>query len=121
MSKYKLVNGFIPFSFVNLLFSKKISIVYKQQTGSLNKYIYQELLIQYGADFKTADHYGLTPLYLAKSKGFEGEAVFKYLLSEGAPYNEIKSVDVSKVEKEIAQKMAQIDDDQRGHKEDEPQ
>ena len=70
-----------------------------------------ELLIQYGIDFKKPDNFGLTPLYLAKSKGFEGEAVFKYLLSEGAPYNEIKSIDVHRIEKEIEEKMAQLTDE----------
>jgi len=62
-------------------------------------------LIQYGIDYKKEDNYGLTPLYLAKSKGHEGEAVFRYLLGEGAPYNEIKSIDIRKIEAEIANKM----------------
>lgn len=72
--------------------------------------------MQYGVDFLKEDNYGLTPLYLAKSKGHEGEAVFRYLLSEGAPYNEIKTIDLRKVEEEIARKMAlyqaQYDDDE---------
>ncbi|XP_073395153.1 uncharacterized protein [Physcomitrium patens] len=61
-----------------------------------------KFLMQYGVDFLKEDNYGLTPLYLAKSKGHEGEAVFRYLLSEGAPYNEIKTIDLRKVEEEIA-------------------
>ena len=59
------------------------------------------------------DNYGLTPLYLAKSKGHEGEAVFRYLLGEGAPYNDIKTIDVKKIEAEIAHKMAkQLQDEE---------
>ncbi|KAG0562628.1 hypothetical protein KC19_9G160900 [Ceratodon purpureus] len=54
------------------------------------------------------NNYGLTPLYLAKSKGHEGEAVFRYLLGEGAPYNDIKTIDIKKVEAEIARKMAKL-------------
>lgn len=68
------------------------------------------MLIQYGIDFKKEDGYGLTPLYLAKSKGHEGEAVFRYLLGEGAPYNETKTIDVRKIEAEIAHKMAMESD-----------
>lgn len=76
--------------------------------GFLTKYLIEELLIQYGIDFTKDDNYGLTPLYLAKSKGHEGEAVFRYLLGEGAPYNDIKTIDIKKVEAEIALKMAKL-------------
>ncbi|CAK9269248.1 unnamed protein product [Sphagnum jensenii] len=68
-----------------------------------------KLLVQYGCKFKAPDNYGLTPLYLAKTKGgVDGESVFKYLLGEGAPYNEIRAVDINKVEHEIAMRMAAI-------------
>ncbi|KAL3692651.1 hypothetical protein R1sor_006302 [Riccia sorocarpa] len=66
------------------------------------------LLVTYGADFLKDDRYGLTPLFLSRNKGIEGEEVFKYLLSEGAPYNETKTVDVAEAEAEIAAEMAQI-------------
>lgn len=67
-----------------------------------------ELLVTYGVDFCKEDRYGLTPLFLAKNKGIEGEEVFKYLLGEGAPYNETKSVDVAAAEAEIAEEMAKL-------------
>jgi hypothetical protein len=73
-------------------------------------FLIKELLIQYGIDFTKEDNYGLTPLYLAKSKGHEGEAVFRYLLGEGAPYNDITAIDVRKVEAEIASKMAKVEE-----------
>ncbi|KAL3692658.1 hypothetical protein R1sor_006309 [Riccia sorocarpa] len=66
------------------------------------------LLVTYGADFLKDDRYGLTPLFLSRNKGVEREEVFKYLLSEGAPYNETKTVDVAEAEAEIAAEMAQI-------------
>ncbi|KAL2635211.1 hypothetical protein R1flu_006690 [Riccia fluitans] len=67
-----------------------------------------KLLVTYGADFCKEDRYGLTPLFLARNKGNEGEDVFKYLLGEGAPYNETKPVDVAAAEAEIAAEMAEI-------------
>ena len=56
------------------------------------------------------DKYGLTPLYLAKSRGVEGEEVFQYLLSEGAPYNELKSFSVSVIEEQIRAEMVALED-----------
>ncbi|CAM6110079.1 unnamed protein product [Calypogeia fissa] len=71
-----------------------------------------KLLVQYGANYKKEDRFGLTPLYLAKSKGFEGEEVFKYLLGEGAPYNETKTIDMATIEAEIAAEMAKLEAEQ---------
>jgi hypothetical protein len=73
--------------------------------------------VQYGAHYKKEDRFGLTPLYLAKSKGYEGEEVFKYLLGEGAPYNETKTIDLASIEAEIAAEMAKVEAEQSAHAE----
>eukprot|EP00249_Psilotum_nudum_P003956 c17473_g1_i4 orf=210-863(-) len=67
------------------------------------------LLVQYGAKVNKEDKYGLTPLYLAKSRGPDGEEVFQYLLSEGAPYNELRTFRLSTIEQQIRADMVAID------------
>jgi hypothetical protein len=74
-------------------------------------------LVQYGANYKKEDRFGLTPLHLAKSKGYEGEEVFKYLLGEGAAYNETKTIDLASIEAEIAAEMAKVEAEQAAHAE----
>lgn len=70
-------------------------------------------MVQYGADFNKEDIFGLTPLYLAKTKGQDGEDVFNYLLGEGAAYNELEAANVRlaqiAAEAAIAATMAAID------------
>ncbi|MCO5595450.1 hypothetical protein L7F22_049492 [Adiantum nelumboides] len=67
------------------------------------------LLVQYGANINKEDKYGLTPLYLAKSRGPDGEEVFQYLLAEGAPYNELKTFRISAIEDQIRAEMAALE------------
>ena len=67
------------------------------------------LLVQYGAYINKEDKYGLTPLYLAKAKGMDGEEVFQYLLSEGAPYSELQAFRVSDIEDQIRAEMAALE------------
>lgn len=84
----------------------RTAIHWAARTGSLP---IVRLLVQYGANINKEDKYGLTPLYLAKSRGPDGEEVFQYLLAEGAPYNELRTFRISAIEDQIRAEMAAIE------------
>ncbi|MCO5553321.1 hypothetical protein L7F22_006842 [Adiantum nelumboides] len=88
------------------LHTGRCAIHWAARTGSLP---IVRLLVQYGANINKEDKYGLTPLYLAKSRGPDGEEVFQYLLAEGAPYNELKTFHISAIEDQIRAEMAALE------------
>ncbi|OAE23972.1 hypothetical protein AXG93_3368s1080 [Marchantia polymorpha subsp. ruderalis] len=45
---------------------------------------------------------------LNQSIGAAGMDCFEYLLAEGAPYNETKSIDIAAAEEDIAKEMAKL-------------
>ncbi|KAJ7568440.1 hypothetical protein O6H91_01G033000 [Diphasiastrum complanatum] len=88
------------------LHSGRSAIHWAARAGSLP---IVRMLVQFGAKIAKEDKYGLTPLYLAKSIGANGEDVFRYLLSEGAPFNEQKEINMSEIEAAIAAEMAALE------------